>query len=181
MTFDDAIRFLAQAWSTSSQLAVEGYAAAPALMIGLAAMMLVPVLALGGVVAGLAARRSAEHCAATIAAAGPAEMAEDPATPCAWITIEGETPPRRVMAREMLSIGRQDDNLVQLEDASVHRHHALLHRAPDARIFVRDLSGRGGNGVKVNGERVSVRALKNGDRIEVGAKVLTFEAHSALA
>ena len=179
MTLSDALRFLTQAWGTTVQLAVEGYATAPALMIGLAAMALVPLLALGGVVAGFIARRRAQRLAATGTPVVPAEIVDDLATSCAWITIEGETPPRRVMAREMLSIGRQDDNVVQLQDASVHRHHALLHRAPDTRIFVRDLSGRGGNGVKVNGERVWSRALKHGDRIEVGAKVLTFEALNA--
>lgn len=179
MTFDRVMLFLTQAWGTTSQLGVEGYAAAPALMIGLAAMALVPALALGGVVVGFIARRRAQQAAAAVTATGPTAIIDDLATSCAWITIEGETPPRRVMAREMLSIGRQDDNVVQLEDAGVHRHHALVHRAPDTRVFIRDLSGRGGNGVKVNGERVWSRALKNGDRIEIGAKVLTFEAPNA--
>ncbi len=179
MTFDDALRMCQQAGGALGQLLVDGFTTAPALMSGLIAMMLVPALALGGVVVGFIARRRAQQVTATFATAVPVETADNLATSCAWITIEGETPPRRVMAREMLSIGRQDDNVVQLEHASVHRHHALVHRAADARIFVRDLSGRGGNGVKVNGERVWSRALKNGDRIEVGAKVLTFEALNA--
>lgn len=69
-------------------------------------------------------------------------------------------------------------NDVQLADASVHRHHAVVHHADDERFIIKDLSGREGNGVKVNGQRVAEAALASGDVIEVGTVVLRFEARA---
>ena len=175
---DTAMWFAQTAWTTFHAWVVSGYAEAPILMVGLAAVVLVPALTVIGFVANrVASRQSAplpepmrSEVANVMGLGWPSE---------AWITIEGEVPQRRQVAREMLSIGREDDNDVQLEHATVHRHHALLHRLDDTRVFVRDLSGGGGNGVKVNGARVVEAALRDGDRIEVGAVVLKFEARPA--
>jgi FHA domain len=153
-------------WSTLSHWAAVGYMEAPALMVGLAAIMIIPILAITGFAVNLGLSRRAQKVAD-----GDLSWPRN-----AWITIEGEVPERRQFASQMLNIGREDDNDVQIEHASVHRHHALLHRASDALYYVRDLSGDTGNGIKVNGRRVTEAALVDGDRIEVGAVAVRFEA-----
>lgn len=162
-------------WSTLSHWAAVGYMEAPALMVGLAAIMIIPILAITGFAVNLGlsrrAQKACERSGRNAAADGDLSWPRN-----AWITIEGEVPERRQFASQMLNIGREDDNDVQIEHASVHRHHALLHRASDALYYVRDLSGDTGNGIKVNGRRVTEAALVDGDRIEVGAVAVRFEA-----
>ncbi len=151
-----------------------GYREAPALMVGLAAVVVIPLFALAGVVINRLLARS--YASAGLSSMSPASESGLEWPRDAWITIEGEVPHRRPFASQMLNIGREDDNDVQIEHASVHRHHALLHRANDALYYVRDLSGEAGNGIKVNGRRVTEQALMDGDRIEVGAVGVRFEA-----
>jgi FHA domain len=140
--------------------------------VGLAAGLLVPVRAIAGFVIN-------RHLLFSNGARLPEPIADiETRWPRdAWITIEGSAAERREISCEMLNIGRDDDNDLQLEHASVHRHHAVLHRSSNALIYVRDLSGDKGNGVKVNGERVRHVALTDGDRVEVGAFAFKFEAH----
>ena len=144
-------------------------------MVGLAAVVVIPLFALAGVVINrlLLRRRDASTVLSSMSSANEVGL-EWPRD--AWITIEGEIPHRRPFASQMLNIGREDDNDVQIQHESVHRHHALLHRANDALYYVRDLSGEAGNGIKVNGRRVTEQALMDGDRIEVGAVGVRFEA-----
>ena len=49
-------------------------------------------------------------------------------------------------------------------------------RNGSAEFLIKDLSGRDGNGVKVNGRPVDAALLQHGDRIEIGAVALKFEA-----
>jgi FHA domain len=153
---------------------VDGFAREPMLMAGLTAVTLLPPLSIAG------------YIVSRLRPANPAVLAEPIRTSAAaslglgwprdaWITIEGDAGSRRAVPRELLSIGREDDNDFRLDDASVHRHHAVLHRTPDAHFMICDLSGARGNGLKVNGERVNQVALMDGDRIEVGRMVLMFE------
>ncbi len=60
-------------------------------------------------------------------------------------------------------------------DVSVHRHHALIHRTPEAEYVIVDLSGRAGNGVLVNGERLAETRLLHGDQIMLGEVLINFE------
>jgi FHA domain len=152
-----------------------GYREAPALMAGLAAVIIIPLFAIAGVVVNRFLIRRRDAAAARVGTFSTSEVGlEWPRQ--AWITIEGQVPQRRPFANQMLNIGREDDNDVQIEHASVHKHHALLHRASDTLYYVRDLSGEAGNGIKVNGRRVMEQALMDGDRIEVGAVAVRFEA-----
>jgi hypothetical protein len=160
--------------------AADGYARAPALMVGIAAVVVVPLLGLVGFVINrwLAAGKPS--------AVAPAPLRTELAAaqglgwPCdGWLTVDGATPLRRAVPRELLSIGRENDNDLQLDDATVHRHHAVLQRTPEAQFLLRDLSGDSGNGVTVNGKRVRQAALKNGDTIGIGVVVLKFEATPA--
>lgn len=158
----------------------DGYDRAPALMAGLAVVVLVPALALAGALVTFvaAARRRApgdrEPLRTELAAARGLGW------PCeAWLSVEGENQSRQAVPRELLSIGREDDNDLQLDHQTVHRHHALVHRNSDAQFLIQDLSGHDGNGVKLNGRRIERAMLADGDRIEIGAVTLLFEAHPA--
>jgi len=80
----------------------------------------------------------------------------------------------------MIRIGRHEENDIRLASQTVHRYHAVLHRTPELKFVITDLSGPEGNGVLVNAERVEQMALSAGDLIELGDVRLRFrfgEAH----
>src|SRR5262249_2457805 len=74
-----------------------------------------------------------------------------------------------------LTIGREQTNMVVLEDKRVSRHHAQI-RAQDEQIVLADL--RSSNGTFVNGERIAERALHNGDTVSFGGLSMTFKQGS---
>ena len=75
----------------------------------------------------------------------------------------------------MIRIGRHEDNDIRLADRSVHRYHAMIQRTPREDFVITDLSGRDGNGVRVNGEPTVRARLTDGDVIELGRTRLKFE------
>lgn len=80
------------------------------------------------------------------------------------------------LAAPMITIGRDPDNDVQLDDPGVAPHHASIRRQPTARtgtFYVYDLASPAG--VQVNGETIVLRhPLDPGDRVTVGRAVLEF-------
>ena len=66
---------------------------------------------------------------------------------------------------DIVRLGRSPANDVVLDDASVSRRHALLTRRGEVTVILDD---RSLNGVRVNGERVSEAALRDGDVIALG-------------
>ena len=77
-----------------------------------------------------------------------------------------------VQVEDQVRIGRDAAMQVVLGDGKVSRHHATISRDGDAWIVV-DAESR--HGTFVNGERVSRRTLRDGDRLQIGATVLRFE------
>jgi Nif-specific regulatory protein len=71
-----------------------------------------------------------------------------------------------------LRIGRDADLDVVLSDSKVSRHHATILCDPAGWVLV-DAESR--HGTFVNGERVARHALRDGDRLQIGATVLQFE------
>lgn len=71
-----------------------------------------------------------------------------------------------------ISVGRDDDNVIQLDDPLVSRHHAVLSRTDDT-YTIRDLNSR--NGTFVNGEPVREIALRTGDEVRVGGVTFRYE------
>ena len=72
-----------------------------------------------------------------------------------------------------LSIGREQDNDLRLDDQKLSRHHAVIEAAGKG-WQVRDLGSTNGTGV--NGQRISAPfLLKLGDIIELGDTRLTLE------
>jgi hypothetical protein len=73
--------------------------------------------------------------------------------------------------REVMTIGRKDDNDIRIDNLAVSGHHAkLLTIFGDS--FLEDLNST--NGTFVNGRSVSKHALKNGDVITIGKHELRY-------
>lgn len=171
---------LARAWLT------EGLVRAPALMVGLGLLLAMPVLVTVGYI--LQRRRAAERAvvAAKACATGATDIdttravTEGMAWPAdAFLFIDGGNGSGKPVGRELLRIGREDDNDLCLEHPTVHRYHAVVRRTPESDFIVVDLSSRDGNGVLVNGERVAQARLRSGDVIGLGEMRLRFETRPA--
>ncbi|HWQ10935.1 MAG TPA: FHA domain-containing protein, partial [Holophaga sp.] len=70
-----------------------------------------------------------------------------------------------------IQIGRELDNALRLADPSISRHHAVLRRTA-AGYEVQDLGSS--NGVLVNGVKVQVSPLQDGDRLTLGQLQIDF-------
>jgi uncharacterized RDD family membrane protein YckC len=71
----------------------------------------------------------------------------------------------------ILTIGRDPSNDLVLPDAMVSRRHAVVENR-GRQFFLRDCSSA--NGSVVNGDRVSERALRDGDLVAIGSMRLLF-------
>ena len=80
-----------------------------------------------------------------------------------------------VYSREALpvSIGREEDNTIQLNDDRISRFHAKL-QDHSGRVILTDLDST--NGTRVNGHPIQMRVLQQGDVIAVGRCVLLFSS-----
>lgn len=155
------------------------YDKAPALMLVLAALVVLPPLA----VAGLVLRRQKHSPDATVRISRSSyrtgrrdttvktELSAWPTE--AWVEAAGQ---KHVVGRAMLRIGREADNDICLQEKTVHRYHAVIRRSTDGEVIITDLSGPQGNGVLVNGARVGENRLKAGDVIGIGEVKLNFDA-----
>ena len=98
------------------------------------------------------------------------------------LRVLGEEPPvhrsgsggeeRFTLAKEVSSIGRDEDCDVILPDTSVSRRHALIYRVDERLYRVEDHNSS--NGTRVNRETVVTEFLRDGDILEIGAYQLTF-------
>ena len=77
-----------------------------------------------------------------------------------------------------VTIGREEDNDVQLNDERVSRFHAKIQEDQD-KLVITDLDST--NGTKVNGEEISVHILRHGDLITLGRSVLVFGTREQIA
>jgi two-component system, cell cycle response regulator len=68
---------------------------------------------------------------------------------------------------------------IEVPDQGVSRQHAKIKRNPDGSISICDLEST--NGTFCNGERISLRALSDGDRVQIGTTtILKFSMQDAL-
>jgi len=84
------------------------------------------------------------------------------------LVIEDDEGHRREVPldRDEITIGRRDDNLVQLPERNVSRHHARLI-CSDGGVVLEDL--RSANGTELNGVRVTEPVpLRDGDLLRIG-------------
>lgn len=102
---------------------------------------------------------------------GPEGPAAEPSDRASLVLLEGERPVGTFSLSAVTTIGRLPECEVVLSDPAVSRRHARIVRRDDAFVLT-DLGST--NGTLVNGERVTERELRDGDRITVGATVLEF-------
>jgi hypothetical protein len=77
-----------------------------------------------------------------------------------------------------LTIGREEGNLLRLNDERVSRYHAKIQCDNDD-IILTDLEST--NGTRVNGNLVQIRRLRLGDCICVGRSLLLFGSNEEIA
>ena len=80
---------------------------------------------------------------------------------------------RMSLTKPVTTIGRHPDSDIFLDDITVSRRHAELHRTPNG-FLVRDVGSL--NGTYLNRERVDDSAVQNGDEVQVGKFKLLFFA-----
>lgn len=102
---------------------------------------------------------------------GPARHRRQP-----FIEIENGRGMQCAILRDMLRIGREDDNDIRIPSRYVHRYHAAIHREDYDDWRITDLTGVESNGLIVNGKRCCEARLSDGDLIQLGPGKLRFRA-----
>jgi adenylate cyclase len=93
----------------------------------------------------------------------------------------GRQAQHQLQSRGPFLIGRAPDNQIVLDDPRASRHHAHIKPNEDGSftlvdgIMVNGQIKRSANKVYVNGEQKFEHALKDGDRVTIGASTLRFE------
>jgi hypothetical protein len=77
-----------------------------------------------------------------------------------------------------VTVGREEGNLLRLNDERVSRFHAKV-QFDDGDVILTDLDST--NGTRVNGTVVQIRRLRHGDRIAVGRSLLLFGSNQEIA
>ncbi len=77
-----------------------------------------------------------------------------------------------------ITIGREEGNVLRLNDERVSRFHAKI-QADNGEIILTDLVST--NGTRVNGNVVQIRRLRIGDRVGVGRSLLLFGSEEEIA
>ena len=77
-----------------------------------------------------------------------------------------------------VTIGREEGNLLRLNDERVSRFHAKI-QLDQGEVILTDLEST--NGTRVNGNVVQIRRLRPGDRVGVGRSLLLFGSEQEIA
>jgi pSer/pThr/pTyr-binding forkhead associated (FHA) protein len=77
-----------------------------------------------------------------------------------------------------VTIGREEGNLLRLNDERVSRFHAKV-QFDNGEIILTDLEST--NGTRVNGNVIQIRRLRPGDRVSVGRSILLFGSEAEIA
>src|ERR1700676_1142768 len=77
-----------------------------------------------------------------------------------------------------LTIGREEGNVLRLNDERVSRFHAKI-QLDNGDIILTDLEST--NGTRVNGNVVQIRRLRPGDRVCVGRSMLLFGSNEEIS
>src|SRR5919109_4265695 len=77
-----------------------------------------------------------------------------------------------------VTIGREEGNILRLNDERVSRFHAKVQH-DNNEIILTDLEST--NGTRVNGNVIQIRRLRPGDRVGVGRSLLLFGSEKEIA
>lgn len=90
------------------------------------------------------------------------------------VVVKGPQPGERFyLEATQLSVGRDPESDIFLNDMTVSRAHAVLS-VVDGSVEIKDLGSL--NGVYVNGESVAEATLAGGDAVQIGTFQMTFIA-----
>ncbi len=70
-----------------------------------------------------------------------------------------------------VTIGREEDNTIQLNDERVSRFHVKIQE-DGGRVILTDLDST--NGTRINGHPVQMRVLQFGDQLSIGRSILVY-------
>src|SRR5579859_5034169 len=76
-----------------------------------------------------------------------------------------------------VTIGREEGNMIRLNDERVSRFHAKIQFDSED-VIITDLDST--NGTRVNGMPVQIRRLQPGDQISLGRSTLLFGSHAEI-
>ena len=98
---------------------------------------------------------------------------QPPATSAALASVVLADGQRIVLDRDLITVGRQSDCQVMIDDHNVSRRHAEIRRTPAGWVVTdRDST----NGTKVNGEKIiNGHLLADGDVVAFGSAQIRFE------
>ncbi len=88
------------------------------------------------------------------------------------IIVENDVAEARYFTSERITMGRDVGSSVRIASKAASRRHCQVEQLPGA-VKVVDLNSQ--NGTRVNGQRVTQKKLKEGDRIEIGRAVIYFQ------
>jgi Mg-chelatase subunit ChlD len=92
--------------------------------------------------------------------------------PYAYLISDDGTETRFPITRTIWRIGRSKDNELSLDDTSISRRHAEIHRNSNGTFDVIDMGSM--NGVYINNEKIGKAQLHEGDVLEIGDFFLHF-------
>jgi len=95
----------------------------------------------------------------------------DNAVPSLFVFRGNDQGLRVELTDDMLGLGRDTANQIQLHDTEVSRRHAVLRRT-DKTYMLSDLGSS--NGTYVNGQRVDAHRLASGDQLQIGNTQLLY-------
>jgi len=162
-------------WSGAVMVGVQhGFDRAPALMLGLAVALAIPVLAIAGFLARWHRTRPGGGSCVRMAVADVGTVPASAWSATGWLETDRGAGEQFVIGSDLTRIGRADDNEVCLPHKTIHRYHAIVERSPEMQFTIVDMSGRAGNGIKVGGLQVARAQLRDGDSVEIGSLKLCF-------
>ena len=94
------------------------------------------------------------------------------------VVLSGAMEGRRLPIKGQLTIGRNPDSGLQVDDLQVSRRHAVIEQT-SAGTLLRDLGS--GNGTYIGDQRIVEYRLSHGDLIHVGQVSLRFESTESAA
>lgn len=99
------------------------------------------------------------------------------ATPSRISVTFGSEPKQFLVLPDVVPIGRHPENVIQILDRTVAKHHGRITREGDRHIY-RDLGSV--NGTKLRGVKIVERLLEPGDELVIGGARLTYERGSSV-
>ena len=174
-TFNDIAAALHRLADVAGSWIMAGYRRSPALMAGLSGILLLPLLVVVGIIL--------RQLVPTHDPGWQRIPVADTLPRTAWLELagnEGDRAKTMPINRELLQLGREEDNDICILDDTVHRYHALIECSPDNGFIITDVSGPEGSGVVVNGERLLKSSLSDGDVVELGQVRFTFSCRSGV-